>query len=418
MANQLQGYKIIIFSMVILLILFSLTFIDTSIAVDDFDDDDGFKSINIDDRFIIEVSEDTTFNKIDIPIQSNNNITIKYPNSNIKVIPPEGSKIIGVSNNSIDIILNEREDSIKYEDTMATFCPINFKTSIKGTEEYELEVYNNLKYCIDESTKEYFTYSIDWGNGDTTEGYGLIPSISSYNYSKQGVYPLTITLTDNRGIKYIYQKNQTFKLSTDQYVKLWTVENKETVAAGSAGSIGILTLLGIALTETGKYKILALLLLAIPMFTKIQKEDVLDHFVRGQIYGYIKAYPGAHYNQIMRELEIKNGTLSYHLYILEKTGTIKSRKEGFRYRAFYPTEVKFPEEERYRLTELQINIIKIIQENRGVNQKYIAKKLDENHQTISYNIKVLQQAGIINTNRKGRKICCFVNQKLSDKLPI
>jgi predicted transcriptional regulator len=120
----------------------------------------------------------------------------------------------------------------------------------------------------------------------------------------------------------------------------------------------------------------------------------------------------------MRELDIKNGTLSYHLYILEKTGTIKSRIEGYRYRAFYPTEVKFPEEERYRLTELQVNIIKLVQENKGINQKIIAKNLNENHQTISYNIKVLQQAGIININKKGRKTLCYVNQKLSDKLPI
>jgi predicted transcriptional regulator len=120
----------------------------------------------------------------------------------------------------------------------------------------------------------------------------------------------------------------------------------------------------------------------------------------------------------MKELDIKNGTLSYHLYILEKTGIIKSRREGYRYRAFYPTELKFPEEERYRLTDLQINIIKLIQENKGINQKNLAKELNENHQTISYNIKVLQQAGIINTNKKGRKTCCSVNQNISDKLPL
>ena len=65
-----------------------------------------------------------------------------------------------------------------------------------------------------------------------------------------------------------------------------------------------------------------------PMFTQERKDDVLDHFVRGEIYGFIRANPGSHYNQMMRELDIKNGTLSYHLYILEKTGIVKSRKEG------------------------------------------------------------------------------------------
>ena len=59
------------------------------------------------------------------------------------------------------------------------------------------------------------------------------------------------------------------------------------------------------------------------MYTRIQKDDELDKFVRGQIYGYIKTNPGVHYNKIRREIDIKNGTLSYHLRVLEKTELIK-----------------------------------------------------------------------------------------------
>ena len=55
--------------------------------------------------------------------------------------------------------------------------------------------------------------------------------------------------------------------------------------------------------------------------------------------------------------------------------------------------------------------MKLINEKKGINQKIIAKTLNEKHQTISYNIKVLQKAGLINTNRNGRKICCYINQK-------
>ncbi len=410
------GYILLIF----IILLFSIIFSFTISAVDD-EGDNSDQSYDVDDQYIIidiPVEKDIDI-LMDYPVEKNNVISIRYPNANIRVIPPSGSEIVGVENNSVKLLINKKTDYIYYNDTISKFGPVNFKSSVKGTDDFELDVYCNYDYYIGNNNDYPFEcYIIEWGNGDVTSGNGTIPSIVSYSYDKQGVYPLNISLIDSKGITYVYHRNQTYRLSTDQYVKIWTIENKETVAAGSAGTISILTLIGVALTETGKYKLLALLLLFFPMFTKIQKEDVLDHFVRGQIYGYIKAYPGAHYNQIMRELDIKNGTLSYHLYILEKTGTIKSRKEGFRYRAFYPTEIKFPEEERYRLTELQINIIKIIQENKGINQKNIAKKLNENHQTISYNIKVLSQAGIINTSRKGRKNYCSVNQNLSDKLPI
>ena len=151
----------------------------------------------------------------------------------------------------------------------------------------------------------------------------------------------------------------------------------------------------------------------VPLYTRIQKEDVLDQFVRGKIYGYIKGNPGVHYNQIMKNLDVKNGTLSYHLHMLEKTGMIQSRKEGVRYRAFYPSNMRFPDEERYRLTDLQLKILKIIKNKNGINQKEIASILDEKHQTISYNIKVLHQAGLIGIIKKGRKTYLYNKEGLS-----
>jgi predicted transcriptional regulator len=101
--------------------------------------------------------------------------------------------------------------------------------------------------------------------------------------------------------------------------------------------------------------------------------------------------------------------------MLEKTGMIKSRKEGLRYRAFYPTGMKFPEKERYRLTELQLNIIKTIKENEGISQKEIAKKLNVKHQTINYNVKALQQTGLISLSKKGRKTSCYIQKDVSHR---
>jgi predicted transcriptional regulator len=145
----------------------------------------------------------------------------------------------------------------------------------------------------------------------------------------------------------------------------------------------------------------------LPLYTRIQKEDVLDQFVRGQIYGFIKTNPGAHYNQILRKVGVKNGTLSYHLGILEKTELIQSRREGLKYRAFYPTGINFPKAERFRLTGLQIQIIDSIRSQPGLTQKEIAGLLGRKPQTINYNIKVLDQAGLISVVKAGRKTTCF-----------
>jgi len=138
--------------------------------------------------------------------------------------------------------------------------------------------------------------------------------------------------------------------------------------------------------------------------------------VRGRIYGYIENHPGCHYNEILKNLGIKNGTLSHHLYILEKTGMIKSRREGLKYRAFYTTGMEFPEKEKYRLTNLQVKILEKIKEKEGITQKELATLLGEKKQTINYNIKVLQRAGKITLKKKGRITKCYTreNKEIKD----
>jgi len=114
----------------------------------------------------------------------------------------------------------------------------------------------------------------------------------------------------------------------------------------------------------------------------------------------------------MKNLGIGNGTLSYHLYMLEKMEMIKSRREGIRYRAFYVTSYKIPEVEKYRFTELQSSIMNLIKKNNGISQKEITSTLGEKQQTINYNIKVLQRSGFINLIKKGKNTYCYLNENV------
>ena len=254
------------------------------------------------------------------------------------------------------------------------------------------------------------SYDIDWGDG-TTSTYTVSDVTASHIYSRSGDYALKITVNDNFGFTHTIDKS--YKIRYEGHLThgyLWVKEYKEPVAV-TTSSISLASIGLFALTETGKYKLLALLPLLIPMYTRIQKEDVLDQFVRGQIYGYIKTHPGVHYNQIRRGIGVKNGTLSYHLSVLEKTELIKSRTEGVRYRVFYPTGMKFPKNQRFRLTEFQVEILDIIKNNRGINQKDIARKLKKKPQTINYNIKVLFQADLIDMVKKGRHTLLYEKEE-------
>jgi DNA-binding MarR family transcriptional regulator len=250
-------------------------------------------------------------------------------------------------------------------------------------------------------------YSIEWGDGSQDRYLGDQVT-ASHAYQSSGVYYMQIHATDSLGVTY-----STVQVYSVQYegnlahTYLWAKKNQGPVVSVFSTGIGLLVVSAFAFTESGKYRLLSFLALFFPMYTRIQKEDVLDQFVRGQIYGYIKTNPGVHYNQILREIGVKNGTLSYHLGVLEKTQLIKSRREGLKYRAFYLTDMMFPKEERFRLTELQVRIIKEVTEHPGSTQKEISRHLEQKPQTVNYNVKVLEQAGIIRVQRRGRKTRCY-----------
>ncbi len=246
---------------------------------------------------------------------------------------------------------------------------------------------------------------IDWGDGTQTH-YACLEECYQHTYTKSTDYDQRIVLTDRFG--YTYEIERTHEVEYEGHVLHAALLISEYQLPISILGVSLVGLTLPLLTETWLYLFSAFCVSILPLYTRIDKEDVLDQFVRGQIYGYIKTNPGAHYNQIRREIDVKNGTLAYHLRVLEKTELIKSRKEGVRYRAFYPVGHKFPKKERFRLTNLQYRILKTIEKNEGLTQKDISAHLQKKPQTINYNIKVLQKADLIELKRVGRKSRCYV----------
>jgi len=163
---------------------------------------------------------------------------------------------------------------------------------------------------------------------------------------------------------------------------------------------------GFLLSENWKY---VLVNLFAPLYTKIKREQVLDHFVRGQIYGYVLANPGEHYNAIKQALGLTNGSLAHHLKTLEREQFIKSRRFGL-YRRFYPMQMRIPEEGYLTLNHIQRTIADLIRSNPGMTQKEIAARLNLTPPTVNYHIAILQDNHVIQVVREGRATHCFVFQ--------
>jgi predicted transcriptional regulator len=141
------------------------------------------------------------------------------------------------------------------------------------------------------------------------------------------------------------------------------------------------------------------------LYTKLRRTEVLDHMIRGKIQGYVIANPGAHYNQIKYDLDLNNGSLAYHLKVLEREGYIKSMRDGM-YKRFYPSSAKVPKE---RLTPMQRRIVEQIRKRDGVSQARIAKLIEESPQVVNYHMGIMSKAGIVRLKKHGRETLCYLN---------
>lgn len=86
-------------------------------------------------------------------------------------------------------------------------------------------------------------------------------------------------------------------------------------------------------TETGRYKFIKFL--GTPFIHRIEKEEVLKHELRNDLFEFIKSNPDIHFKLIKKEFKLGSGTLAYHLSVLERENHMISRSEGL-YRLFNP----------------------------------------------------------------------------------
>jgi predicted transcriptional regulator len=150
------------------------------------------------------------------------------------------------------------------------------------------------------------------------------------------------------------------------------------------------------------------LIISLVMYSKIKKENLLKNALRKRIMDYISDNPGIHYRAILSDLDLPMGSLSYHLNRLEKAQYIKSRQDGM-YRRFYGKGKRA--EMKFFLSDIQESILSVIKENQGISQSKIANKINVSRKVVNYHINILDRAGLIFVETKGRESACFINKQ-------
>jgi len=173
----------------------------------------------------------------------------------------------------------------------------------------------------------------------------------------------------------------------------------------TAGLLGML-IIAILLTEVGFVTILTAVMSA---YSKLSKKDILNHEVRGLIRGYIIANPGDHYSSIKRNLDLNNGTLAYHLRVLEQNGLIKSMYDGI-YKRYYPANVNISKLKKN--ISKQEEIFNIILDNPGITMEQIGRNIGVSRQVVNYHVKNLIRAGAISYQRDDKSARFFSSENI------
>ena len=177
-----------------------------------------------------------------------------------------------------------------------------------------------------------------------------------------------------------------------------------------AFSWGVLIISALALgTEPGKYAFFQLFF--VPLYSRIKKDAVLDNFTRGMIYGFIMSHPGVHYNFIKQKLGLNNGSIVYHLTVLERQELIKSERVGL-YKRFYPMGRTLSETGIMELNETQHGMLELVRENPGMTQRELAERLNLSGRVVNYHVGLLQRARLVTLEKAGKLTRCYATERM------
>ena len=147
----------------------------------------------------------------------------------------------------------------------------------------------------------------------------------------------------------------------------------------------------------------AFLSLFVPLYTRLSRDKVLESYSRGRVYQYVALNPGAHFNAIRADLGMNNGALVYHIEVLEREGLLRSRADGM-YRRFYTMEAQPPPLLENGTSEVQLRVLKAIEEMPGITQKELARVLGLRQSTLAYQVDRLAAMGYVAGEKRGRRV--------------
>ncbi len=152
-----------------------------------------------------------------------------------------------------------------------------------------------------------------------------------------------------------------------------------------------------------------------PLFTRFQRETVLNHPKRGELYQLIAEQPGVCLQSLCDASHLSRTAVTHHLRLLEKQHLIVSKRNG-RSRHYYQNGGRYGTEMKQAYAVLQNErsqaIADFIHGHPGAIQKSICSRLGIDASVAHWHAKRLEEANLIRTVRQGRTVAYFPSAPL------
>ena len=219
----------------------------------------------------------------------------------------------------------------------------------------------------------------------------LVGPVATYTFRNHGRHSVTLIVTDQN------------RLTDEDTIEIAVTSNRSANDLILAGGALLAAALLIGSTEAGRLSVFAWILF--PLYVRRKRNEILEHQTRGMILGYIMVHPGDTYTDIKRNLMLSNGTLSYHLTVMEREGIVRSQTRGTR-KLFFPEGVRVPEDGG-GLHEVQVRMYRAIAAVPGLAVKDIAGALGITSQHALYHLRALAAQGYVRLERRGFSLRCY-----------
>jgi len=156
---------------------------------------------------------------------------------------------------------------------------------------------------------------------------------------------------------------------------------------------------------TGDRRYALMTTLTAPLYTKLNKGEILSHDTRSEIYTYLTENPGSNYVQLRSDLQLGSSSMVHHLRVLEREGLINSRKELGR-RLFFPRGSPldpYHGSASLQPSGIQNQILTYLQNNETATSGEIRSALPLKRSTIHYSLSRLQERGLISCRKSGNR---------------